>query len=185
MTDILYIAQVLHDDDYIMGILSEKSFYVSLNSVGSRVHYSDAFSSLSLFSVPRAGDLAPDCDEVRIMSPEMCAFISTQNETETEAYQLNLSPASDVFALGMLYHLILTGRYPQVNTISQFDETKPYATYSNAICHALHPEQAIVLDHSLDRKHSELIRRMIALDPLDRISDCGQIANIIMSFYTE
>ena len=127
----------------------------------------------------------PDRDELRIMSPEMSAFIATRSGTQVEAYQVNLGPASDVFALGMLYHLILTGKYPKVDTSTLFDENRPYGTYSNALCHASWPEETIVLDPSLDRKHSSLIRRMIAVNPLERISECDQIANLIMGFYTE
>ena len=185
MTEILMMARVLHEDDCILGLLSENSFYVSMTPAGPQAHYAGAASAISLSAVPCAADLAPDSNSLRIMSPEMSAFIASRSGTEAEAYQLNLGPASDVFALGMLYHLLLTGRYPQVDLSTQFDENRPYGTFSNAVCHASWPEEAIVPDHALDRKHSALIRRMIAMNPLDRVSDCGQIANIIMGFYTE
>ena len=185
MTELLLMAHVLHSADYILGVFSENSFYASISETGAQAHFSDAASALSLFSIPPASDLMPDADAVLIMSPEMSSFISSQSDGQEEAYQLQLSPASDIFTLGLLYHLILTGRFPQVDADVLSGGQRRYGTFSNALCHAADQESVIVLDPSLDRKHSRLIRRMISLNPLDRPANCEEIASQIMRFYTE
>lgn len=185
MTELLFMAQVLHSGDYILGIFSEQSFYASIGEDGAQAHYADAAFAISLFSIPPAIDFMPDAAALRLMSPEMSTFISSQSPDQEEAYQLHLGPASDIFTLGFLYHLILTGHFPQVDESRLNGGPQAYGTFSNAICHASDPAAAIVLDPSLDRKHSLLIRRMISLNPLDRPASCEEIAYTIMRFYTE
>lgn len=177
MTDILFALQTLHDDGYILGCFSEAAFYAEAAPTGAVVHLADLSGAMPVDSMPPPCDFSPGQEELRLLSPELNQYISSGSETSDFDAMLWVSTASDIFTLGLIYHLILAGDYPQL--------AEPrYGTFCNALCHGDSPDSVFVIDPGIDRRHSRLIRSMLALDPLKRPKRCDEIADSIMAFYT-
>jgi len=177
MTEVLAAVQVLHDDGYLLGCFSEANFYVELRSHGAVVHMADLSGAASCSNLPPPCDYVPDPKELLLLSPEMTQYISSGARTSYFDTQLWISPASDIFTLGLLYHLILSGEYPQLIVPS-------YGTFSNALCHDGQPASAFCLSPKIDHQHSRLILRMLALEPIERPARCEDVLNSILDFYT-
>ncbi|MBQ7850653.1 MAG: hypothetical protein IJ343_13085 [Clostridia bacterium] len=177
MTDILFAMQTLHDDGYVLGCFTESAFYAEVTQHGAVVHLADLSGAAPVNDLPPPCDFSPDPRELKLLSPELSQYISSGSESTDFDALLWVSTASDIFTLGLIYHLILVGSYPQL-------AEPQYGTFCNALCHGDSPDSVFVIDPRIDRRHSRLIRSMLALDPLKRPQRCDEIADSIMAFYT-
>lgn len=177
MTDILFAMQALHDDGYMLGSFSETAFYAEVTEHGAMVHLADLSGAMPVNDLPPPCDFFPGVREMMLHSPELSQYLSSGAETSDFDALLWVSTASDIFTLGLIYHLILAGDYPQL-------AEPQYGTFSNALCHGDSPDTVFVIDPRIDRRHNRLIRSMLALDPLKRPKRCDEIADSIMAFYT-
>lgn len=98
-------------------------------------------------SPPEPDDLTGD--QV-YFSPEMLVYIE---EEEGE-----ITPKSDVFALGILFHIILCGKMPE------FDESY------DCLAQALLNEEDVVISPEIPAFYKELIQDMLTLQPDERIT---------------
>ncbi len=177
MTEILAEVQVLHDAGYFLGCFSEASFYAEIRQHGAVVHLADLSSAAPVNDLPPPCHYVPEPEELRLLSPEMTRYISSGARVSHFDAQLWVSTASDIFTLGLLYHLILSGEYPQLADPS-------WATFSGALCHDGQPASAFRLSPKIDRQHTRLILRMLALDPIHRPARCADVLKSILDFYT-
>lgn len=96
----------------------------------------------------------PDPDSLKgdqiYYSPE---FVTAIKKEEGEA----ITPKSDVFALGIIFHEILCGKRP---------ETGKY----NYLCEAVLNDEVIEIDTSIPKKFHDLLRNMLKKSPKERYS---------------
>ena len=177
MTEVLSAVQTLHDAGYILGCFSAAAFYAEMRPEGAAVRLADVSGALVFDDLPPPCNFAPEAEELRLLSPELTRYISTGAQVNAFDAQLWISTASDIFTLGLIYHLILSGEYPEL--------IEPgYSTFSNALNHDGQPADAFRLSPLIDRQHSRLIQQMLALDPLHRPARCEDVIQSILAFYT-
>ncbi|MDO4355968.1 MAG: hypothetical protein Q4E13_05605 [Clostridia bacterium] len=180
MTEILFALQVLHDDGFMLGAVSPALFGVSIDGEIARTELLDLSGAMSVDDLPMPEAIMPDPESIEFLSPELAQYIAVSPKEGTDDLldmQEWLGPASDIFSLGLIYHLILTGRMPKLIH-------PEYGNCANAICHEARPEDAVELDESINGKRSELIYRMLRMNPLDRPMRCDEIVRRILDFYT-
>lgn len=161
----LHSAGVLHCDlkpENIFIVKDRDGFYVGM--------LSDFDDSFMMDNVPHSDDIV--CT-LAYMSPELGHYKSMEADTP----ELPLGTASDVFALGLIYHEYLAGEFPS------FDED-----YSQLFA-ALLQGEPLELSKNLDPAHRMLLYRMMVTLPYDRIQTCAdvsrEIANIRRRYKAE
>lgn len=177
MVDLLLIANTLHDSGWILGLISEDRFCVQATPSGGQAWMVDFSSAMPLCNLPAPGDIRADDAAKALLSPELAQYMVSASNDERETAEGWIGPASDIFALGLMYHLILTGRLPALQDGSG-------GSFADAVCFADNPQRAIALDPGLDERHSRLIYEMLTANPLNRLASCGVIAGRILDFYT-
>lgn len=151
----LHTAGVLHCDlkpDNIFIVKDRDGFYVGM--------LSDFDDSFMIANVPHSEDIV--CTP-EYMSPELGVY----KQLEGDEPPLPLDTASDVFALGLIYHEYISGEFPN------FDEE-----YSQLYA-ALVQGKPIRLSKNLDPAHRLLVYRMMIAEPGDRIQTCADVSREI------
>lgn len=98
------------------------------------------------------------------MSPELAAYkMGGENEPGKD---LPLGTASDMFSLGLIYHMYLTGEMPH------FDDE----LYNGQLFSVMFDEGEYTLSKKLDAAHYALIQRLLIPDPAWRINSCAAAA---------
>ena len=126
------------------------------------------------------GAILPGRETIEYLSPELAQYIVASPENDSDEMmdlQERIGPASDIFALGLIYHLILTGRLPGLRN-------PQHRSCGNAVCYEESPADALTLDESIDKKHAGLICQMLRMNPLERPMRCDEIIRRILDFYT-
>ncbi len=83
-----------------------------------------------------------------------------------------LDARTDIFALGVVFYEMLTGRLP-------FDDKSPYALMA-AVVQAQIPDVA-VLNSEVDPNTLAILTRMLARRPAERFQTCAEVANALES----
>lgn len=94
--------------------------------------------------------------------PEMAAMGTAANAEARHAALARLGPASDVFSLGLLAHVMLTGEMPRMSA----DGCLTPAVAAS--------RDALVLAESLRQPWKQILKRMLAADPAERPQSCAE-----------
>lgn len=115
-------------------------------------------------------ELPPKDDVVgtpEYMSPELAAYkMGDENEPSED---LPLGPASDMFSVGLIYHMYLTGEMPRFDT----------ERYNGQLFSVMFDEGEYKLSEKLDAAHYALIQRLLIPDPAWRMNSCAAVASEI------
>lgn len=153
----LHSADVLHCD------LKPENIFIVKDRDGMYVGMLSDFDDSFLMSK------VPDSDEIvctpEYMSPELGYYKLLGGNTP----ELPLDAASDVFALGLIYHEYLTGEFPEFSD----DYSQLFA--------ALLEGEPLKLSSKLDPAHRLLIYRMMTTMPYDRLQSCAEVSREIAS----
>ncbi len=124
-------------------------------------------------------DNLPDRDEIdicpRIVSPEMCIYLGNNDGELNGQIAEMIGEWSDLFNLGAIYHLLLTGSLPFM-----IDENERYLGEAVGADDECCP--ALLLDGKMDERRRELIRRMLSYEPEERPESCAEVIAAIRSF---
>ena len=169
MVDLLYAVQCVHDAGAVFGAMPESLFAVDPSDTECPVRVLDLSTVFFTDDPPAWQHLRIAPDALETLSPEMhlagCGIPAPGGVTA----------ASDIFALGILYHRLLTGKTPDPGS---------RVTVGHAVSHAKETADAVQLHPGLDRQHQALIVQMLSFLPSDRPRSCIDIAGEIMAFYT-
>lgn len=101
------------------------------------------------------------------MSPELAAYKMGEGDEPEEG--LPLGPASDMFSVGLIYHMYLTGEMPQFDT----------GRYDGQLFSVMFDGGDYALSEKLDAAHYALIQRLLVPDPAWRLGSCAAAASEI------
>ena len=101
------------------------------------------------------------------MSPELAAY--TMGDEDKPLEGLPLGPASDLFSIGLIYHMYLTGEMPKFDT----------EYYNGQLFSAMFDDAEYALSDKLNAPHHALIQRLLIPDPAWRINNCAALAQEI------
>ena len=169
MVDLLTAVQCVHDDGAIFGAMHEFLFAYAPSSMDAPIQVLD----LSTVFFP---DAPPSWPMLQI-SKQAMSWLSPEMHLAGCGLPVpgGLTRQSDMFPLGVLYHVLLTGKEPAL---------LENATPGRAVCFSKKTEQVVQLDPGLDRQHQELILRMMSFLPSDRPESCREVVEEILAFYT-
>lgn len=176
-TEILFAAQLLHDEGFILGSISPDMFCVDVDETVSRIRLTDISGALPRHNLPEPSAILPEPSAIPLLSPELSQYLSAPDECTRQAMRAYIGPASDVFSLALIYHLILTGEFPALTESES-------GSFACAAAHADPSQPAFRLSEELDDAHRALILEMLSFDPAQRPGRCDRIAGRIMDFYT-
>lgn len=155
--------QRLHDEGLLHAALGEESIAVLVPDGGRPQLLLTDPHRLCTPQMLRSGCL-PRTDST-LLAPETARLITALN-AQMRSVALDLTgPASDVFSLALLLHVMLTGEKPLI------------AADACASLPAAASQSAIVLHDSLAPERSSLLRQMLIYEPDDRLPSCGEAAD--------
>lgn len=106
-----------------------------------------------------------------LYAPEVAFYLSGNTELDPGELAGMIGPWSDIFSIGLIYHLLLCGRLPGIS------ENFPGAVYLSAA--ALEDETGVsglILDHSIDHRRQGVLRQMLRFSPEERFQSCEEAA---------
>lgn len=146
----LHAANILHCDlkpDNIFILQDAKGYY------GKVTDFDDSFF---LNAVPNSTEIVGTPE---YMSPEMCMYIDRGEDAPPFPFQT----ASDIFAIGLIYHEFLSGALPALP-----------AGYTQ-VAAAVLQGKPLVLSKKIDFNRRSLISRMLKRDPRERLQNCSAV----------
>lgn len=117
-------------------------------------------------------DAALDVDP-SIMAPEVCMWLAASDDDTAEIAKEMIGPASDIFSLGMIYHILLTGRLPG------------FEVEGCVIAAQVPRSELFEIDPSIAADRAAVIRRMIEMEPSQRPASCDEVMQLIGEISTE
>lgn len=153
----LHNARVVHSDiKYDNVFIVEEDGHI-------RCLLTDFDDSYLMSQIPDGSDIVGTPD---YYSPEMGVYI--ENELKKDSPEAaRLGTASDIFALGILYYVYLTGKYPE------HSEKNCYLTLLNG--------KPLKLSKEIGRRRYNLISWMLEADPKKRPEKCSIIQQAIQN----
>ncbi len=165
MLRIVYAISALHQANLLHADLKPENVFIVERDGKYVGMVSDFDDSFFMNAVPNGVDVV---GTPAYMSPELALHkILEQDEPE-----IPLEAASDLFALGLMYHEYLTGELPS------FDEARYDAVWEIMIDDE-EDAGTYELSEKLDIAHRMLIDRLIQAEPQDRIASCALMAKAI------
>lgn len=124
-----------------------------------------------LHRLVRRGAL-PDREEIdvypQIVSPEVCMYLGQNDGRTREQIGEMIGEWSDLFSLGAVYHMLLTGRLPEAASGEE-------AYLGEAALEGYEDMPGLLVDESIDDRRRSLIERMLAAEPQDRPESCEEV----------
>ena len=139
----------LHLDGLLMGLLTP-------NNLLTRKPVAPDSVLLSGFAHVLDTSKLPTTRQQAYLSPHAAPELQAYMQAPSAGRGTRVTPACDVFSFGVLYHALLT------NTLPTFS-----LSASSTTGHIEEPQ----LSRKLDYPHRQLLRRMMRLDPAERIPD--------------
>lgn len=153
----LHTARFVHSDIKPSNVIIKKTAKQKL--VGKIIDFDSGFFE---YAPPAsANELEGD---LTFLSPEACLFMNDMDA--------KLSCKLDIFSLGILFHMYLTGSLPE------FDHEK-YETIFETVLE----KDKIIISDKLPRSLADMICKMLICDPKKRI-DCQKVYRILNAYLT-
>lgn len=156
--------QRCHQDGFICGVLDSNSLWVAKNGGQVQVILTGTHRMLDSKILPQSTllDASPE-----LLAPELARYMAAMDADNRQIFVEMIGKHTDVFTMGLLYHLMLTGTLPEIA-----DEMSS--------CYGMAAENdGIRLNSGLARERAEIIRKMICFEPADRLPDCETVIALI------
>ncbi len=111
----------------------------------------------------------------RIASPEVCMYMGQNDAQMRMQIAQMIGPWSDLFNLGAVYHMLLTGILPYMTGEGE-------RFLGEALCMGSGELPALLLGGKLDARRRKLIEQMLSYDPEDRPENCEEVIERIEAF---
>ncbi|MDY5349601.1 MAG: hypothetical protein SPG80_08670 [Candidatus Ventricola sp.] len=167
MYRLLMEMQRCHQEGLICGTMDSNSLWVAHCEGHVQMILTGTHRMLDLKSLPHGSmiDASPE-----LLAPELARYMTAMDEENSKAFGEMIGSQTDVFSLGLLYHLMLTGRLPEI-------------TDESSTCYGMAAEgESLRLDGSLSPERARIISRMIVFEPADRLQSCAEAARLITTF---
>lgn len=171
-TQMATLVGTLHDHRVIHGDLKEGNFLIKRSGASYEVYIIDFDASYPQDNIPTPFRIpyTPGYE-----SPEILIYQSVEDETDTSRSFL-MTPKTDVFTLGLIFHKVWTGKLPGFDTE---DATLGLALASS-------PDVKIMFDSSLNTligkesgaTYISLLNWMLSRDPDERPT-CQQVVEVL------
>ena len=164
MNRLLTELQRCHQDGLICGVLDSNSLWVAKNGGQVQVVLTGTHRMLDTKVLPQSTqiDASPE-----LLAPEIARYMAAMDADNRQIFAEMIGKHTDVFTMGLLYHLMLTGTLPEIA-----DEMSS--------CYGMAAENdGIRLNSGLAPERAEIIRKMICFEPADRLPDCEAVIALI------
>lgn len=170
MIALLGDLQRCHDAGLMHGCLDRDSLWIADGGKGQlHLFLAGSHRLYEIEQLPHGSriDASPE-----LLAPEMAKYMTASSEEIRNDVKDMISGRADVFSLGLIYHLMLTGKLPAIS-----DEA--------CTCYAMAAEEnAIRLKAKIGPERAKIIRRMISYEPEDRLQSCAEAAQLIDRAYS-
>ncbi len=159
---VAHSLKILHDLDIVHSDLKPSNVLIKRTELGHTTKLIDFDNSYVVGSPPPAEEIV---GTMNYYSPELVRYI------QGDATAADLTPASDIFALGLIFAEYLAGSVPTTEPVQRSVAVAVLNGHAlNLTANTTAPGIAEVV---------ELIRRMLLLDPAHR-PDIGEVHNTLM-----
>lgn len=168
MKMILRGMEQLHRKGYVFGNLSLDNIWIVQQGEKTTLRIMGLHNGFFLNDIPQPEEFYYP---VSIQAPEFYLYLGTCKEDERHTYYRGfISPRSDIFSLGCIYHFLLTGNLPSAVQTDQINNIQE-AAYENAI----------QLDSRVDGERRRMIAEMLSADEHERPESCLELIRRIDS----
>ena len=107
-----------------------------------------------------------------ILAPELCMYLGSQSAEDRQTIAKMIGTWSDIFSLGLIWHLLLCGELPSMAA-------------PELVCLGLaaQPDETggcgLLFSGRIDAKQQAVLRKMTAFEPDERVSSCGMAAAML------
>lgn len=172
LLQLLEAAEVLHRRGLLFGALAKEDVWVGKLARGKYQMQLTGLHRLWLREqLPRPEDVDGTPE---LCAPEVAFYLSGSDELDSEELTGMIGPWSDVFSIGLIYHLLLCGRLPSIS------ENFPGAVYPGAA--AFEDEKGVsglILDSSIDSLRRGVLQQMLRFWPEERFQSCEETARAV------
>ena len=170
LVELAELLLALHRQGLMMGLMPPSSFALVQEEEGLGVCVTDRGDVFPQGSLPPPALIRLTPEALALLSPELHLALC-----RPEAFAGYVGPLSDVFSLGLLFHLMLTGELPR---------TEEQRSAGDSVFYRERTGDAVHLSDKLDSAHRQLILDMLALNPRQRPRGCAQVIRRILAIYT-
>lgn len=174
LLQLLAAAEVLHRSGLLFGALAKEDVWIGKLTRGK---YQMQLTGLHRLwrreQLPRPEDVDGTPE---LCAPEVAFYLSGSDELDSEELAGMIGPWSDIFSIGLIYHLLLCGRLPSIS------ENFPGAVYPSTA--AFEDEEGVsglILDGSIDSLRRGVLRQMLRFWPEERFQSCEEAARVVRS----
>lgn len=165
MIGLISEISVLHQKGLIHGRMTGKSlFAVESNDGQISLILTDGwrFEPVDALFCDAALDVDP-----ALMAPEVCVWLAASDDDIAGMAKEMIGPASDIFSLGLIYHILLTGRLPG------------FEAEGCVIAAQIPQSELFEIDPSIAADRAAVIRRMLENEPSQRPASCAEVMQMI------
>lgn len=172
LLQLLEAVEVLHRSGLLLGALAKEDVWIG--KLAPRKYQLQLTGLHRLWlreQLPRPEDVDGTPE---LCAPEVAIYLSGSDELDLEEMAGEIGPWSDIFSIGLIYHLLLCGRLPGIS------ESSPGAVYPGAA--AYEDEEGVsglILDSSIDSSRQGVLRRMLRFWPEERFQSCEEAARAV------
>lgn len=170
MLELLDLVDRLHSAGLLSCAMTKEDVWIVKDS-GGAAHPLLARPQrfLLMEQIPEPEDLDIPAD---ILAPELCMYLGCQNTEDRQAVAKMIGTWSDIFSLGLIYHLLLCGELPAM-------AAPEYIYPGLAVQEDETGENGLLFHGELSAAQQAILRSMTAFEPEERIGTCSMAAAMI------
>lgn len=167
MLELLRTVGVLHSHGLLQCVMDEDDLWFFTDDDGKShalLARPQRFIWQNKLPLPQDIDARSD-----LLPVEMYSYLGQHDRQGAEELASSVGPEADIFILGLIYHRLLCGAWPQI--------AGPESISLGMA--GMEGEDGILIHSRIDLKRQAVIRKMLAFEPMDRPHTCMEAATMV------
>lgn len=170
MLELLDLAGRLHETGLLGCAMAKEDVWIVAGSGGDAHPFLARPQRLLLMGqIPDPADIDLSAE---ILAPELCMYLGCQDRKRRRALAEMVGTQSDIFSLGLVYHLLLCGELPAM--------AKPELAYLGLAAEQdASGRSGLLFSGEIGPEEQAVLRKMTAFEPDERVGSCGVAAAML------
>lgn len=170
MLELLDLVDRLHSAGLLSCVMTKEDVWIVNDSDGvAHPFLARPQRFLLMGQIPEPEDLDISAD---ILAPELCMYLGCRDMEDRKAIAGMIGTWSDIFSLGLIYHLLLCGELPTM-------ALPEYVYLGLAAQEDEAGRSGLLLSGGISTKQQAILQKMTAFEPEERVGTCSMAAAMI------